>query len=680
MPTPESAATGRTYRSTRRNRVPLSCDPCRTRKLRCNRERPCQNCLVRDERASCKYKSSKNGTTPLNPKQGDAMQQRIDHLEGLVKRLITQHQQVPLDGVAEPAILAKNSMSDASDSTSSPSKTVIDGVHSVYKGTDDWYDILQEINTLKQVWSQTQDEEPEYNMPITLSNTVDGSSLLFGQVQRIDKTELLSTLPPKPQLDKLIHQFFDRQNFPIAVVPILHQPTFMREYTEHWKDPSRTNVIWLGLLFSILSITMLAYQQYGEPSDYEGMSDSLCQLYRLRTAQSLIMGDIAKCLPYTVEALRLNATAEFNRKDDTSRGLWILTGVMVRAAKNMGYHRDPSQSPSISPFQAEYRRRVWLSVMEMDDMASFTAGFPRMISTIHTDTMEPRNVHDWELSDDLTVLPPPRPISETTYVSYLIVKTRLLRALSRVSDFNNTTGSSSYNEILEIDNSLYEAYEDFPLYMKMDSVKLDCTADGKKADTSILQLRLMYHIGMCQLHRRFIAKGRLDPQYNHSRDRCIASALAILSYQSLIDPSWYRLSRTRKAYTLPAMLLLLELEYRRRSPDMIAVPDSNSLLNALGTSCALWERAKHSCDEADKLHHTLTGMLSSFQASTGSSSSSQPHTPSALFAFPGIGSPLQLNNTLLPEDKDMFDMSNEMNIDWSTWDAFIESGIFENEI
>jgi hypothetical protein len=47
---------------------------------------------------------------------------------------------------------------------------------------------------------------------------VDGSSLLFGQVQRTDKIELLTTLPPKHQVDKLIHHFFDRDHFPITIV------------------------------------------------------------------------------------------------------------------------------------------------------------------------------------------------------------------------------------------------------------------------------------------------------------------------------------------------------------------------------------------------------------------------------------------------------------------------------
>jgi hypothetical protein len=70
------------------------------------------------------------------------------------------------------------------------------------------------------------------------------------------------------------------------------------------------------LLFSILGITMLSYHQFDEPPEYEGISESLFQLYRQRTAQCLIIGDIAKCLPYTLETLRLNASAELNRKDD----------------------------------------------------------------------------------------------------------------------------------------------------------------------------------------------------------------------------------------------------------------------------------------------------------------------------------------------------------------------------
>lgn len=156
------------YKSSRRNRIPLSCEPCRSRKyltpsarlktalltklfrLRCNRERPCSNCTVREERASCKYESPKNGPATSQhhgTKQGNTMQQRINHLEDLVKNLIAQNQNAPITPEAvETGPSFKDSVSDASESTHSPGKTVIDGGHSVYKGAEDWYDVLQEVS------------------------------------------------------------------------------------------------------------------------------------------------------------------------------------------------------------------------------------------------------------------------------------------------------------------------------------------------------------------------------------------------------------------------------------------------------------------------------------------------------------------------------------------------------
>ncbi|GAD97950.1 conserved hypothetical protein [Paecilomyces variotii No. 5] len=585
-----------------------------------------------------------------------------------------QHPNTPSRDIIESEPSTVDTTSDASDLAHSPGKTVIDGVHSIYKGADSWYDVLQEINELRQVCSENQDD-----WPLALSTTVDGSSLLFSQVQRVDKMELLLTLPPKPEVDKLIHYFFDRENFPIPIVPILHEPTFMHEYNEHWKDPSKANVIWLGLLFSILSIDMLAYQQFGEPSEYEGKSESLFQLYRLRTAQCLIIGDISKCRPYTIETLRFNATAELNRKDDNSRSLWIMIGVIVRAAINMGYHRDPSQSSYISTLQAEYRRRVWMSVVELDDMASFMTGFPRMAASTYADTMEPRNLYDWELSDDTAVLPPSRPMSEITPITFLIAKAHLFQALGRITDFNNRPSPSPYEEILGIDNMLYEAYENLPGDLKMDSMKSHATESDKRTSASAVQLCLMYHQGMCQLHRRFIARGRLDSRYNHSRDRCISSALAILELQNYIDPLWYRFSRAVQVFTLAAMILFLELEHRRRHPETDVSSNSGALLQALKTSCALWEAAKNHSDDAKKKYQILADMLSSFQTPVSWSSPSQPGSSEPICEFPGsVQSLFQPSKDPLFDGKDLLTFSNGMNIDWAAWDAFIEGAIFED--
>jgi hypothetical protein len=415
---------------------------------------------------------------------------------------------------------------------------------------------------------------------------------------------------------------------------------------------------------------MLSYHQFHEPPEYEGMSEPLFQLYRLRTAQCLIIGDIAKCLPYTLETLRFNATAELNRKDDNRRGLWIMTGVMVRAAINMGYHRDPSQLSSIAILQAEYRRRVWLSVTSMEDMASFQAGFPRMMPTIYSDTMEPRNIHDWELFESTTVLPPSRPLTETTPVTYTIVKGHLYRALARITDLSNTPGQDSYDTVLEIDNFLYETYQNFPPQMKLYVGSLDSNSIQTKSAMLNLQLGSLYHRGMCTLHRKFITKGRHNPQYKLSRDRCISSALAILGYQHLLGESWYEFAQTRQMLTHAAMILFLELENRRRDPDTDTPSDDRALLQALEKSCALWDRAKNSCDEAWRVCQILAGMLFSYQT-VPQISSSQRQASEPFFDFPGLYTQFQPTNDNPSLEEDLLTMSNGMDIDWVSFSNII---------
>jgi hypothetical protein len=71
----------------------------------------------------------------------------------------------------------------------------------------------------------------------------------------------------------------------------------MQQYEKHWENPSETKIMWIGLLFSMLSLIMLSfYLNEDEPPEYEGTSHSLYELYRLRTAQCLMMGDIVSSL------------------------------------------------------------------------------------------------------------------------------------------------------------------------------------------------------------------------------------------------------------------------------------------------------------------------------------------------------------------------------------------------
>jgi hypothetical protein len=405
---------------------------------------------------------------------------------------------------------------------------------------------------------------------------------------------------------------------------------------------------------------MLAYHQYGEPPEFEGISESLFQLYRMRTAQCLLSGDIAKCLPYTVETLRFNATAELNRKDDNHRGLWIMTGLIVRAAINMGYHREPSNSPGFSALQAEYRRRIWSSVFSMDNMTSFSGGFPRMTCAIYADTLEPRNLHDWELSENAAVLPPSRPLAEPTAVTYLIVKGRLCEVLGRVADFNSAAIQGSYETVLEIDQALRDVYEKCLLPLKTASVRTTRKMIQSTANFSKLSLLSMYHKGMCTLHRRFLAKERGGDRFKLSHERCVSSALAVLTFQGELDPSFYKISQTRQMLIHSALVLFLELELRRKFPAVEMSPDSSVLLQTLEQTCALCVEVTGVCEEAKRTSDFLAGMLSGIQTVNVTSATSSQQVPSETsFGLAGFGS----QQNVLKEGFPGNDPSN-VNFDW----------------
>jgi hypothetical protein len=109
-------------------------------------------------------------------------------------------------------------------------------------------------------------------------------------------------------------------------------------------------------------------------------------------------------------------------------GTYLLSGTMMRLALQQGYHRDPSQFPNLSVFQGEMRRRIWSAVSQHDLLFSIQIGLPKCIRYAECDTQPPRNLFEEELYEDMKELPPSRPVSEDTEISYQVVKLQIMRA------------------------------------------------------------------------------------------------------------------------------------------------------------------------------------------------------------------------------------------------------------
>ena len=97
-----------------------------SKRLKCNRTQPCENCVKRGDAMSCSYAapgSRKKQNSSSSSSSPDGMQDRIDRLEGLVLSLMTNGAQS-----AGPAAAARSlSLSASSGSMEYPHGAEIDG-------------------------------------------------------------------------------------------------------------------------------------------------------------------------------------------------------------------------------------------------------------------------------------------------------------------------------------------------------------------------------------------------------------------------------------------------------------------------------------------------------------------------------------------------------------------------
>jgi hypothetical protein len=72
------------------------------------------------------------------------------------------------------------------------------------------------------------------------SANIDGTSLLFTEVAPIERLEILSSLPPRTETERLVSWFFDHQSFPVSV-PGAQFLFLYRVYNDAYNLPSHSS-------------------------------------------------------------------------------------------------------------------------------------------------------------------------------------------------------------------------------------------------------------------------------------------------------------------------------------------------------------------------------------------------------------------------------------------------------
>ncbi|KAI1200524.1 hypothetical protein F5X97DRAFT_292929 [Nemania serpens] len=510
----------------RRDKPQLSCNLCRRRKMRCDRHHPCSTCERRGLASSCTYVTG-GGVSASSA----GVQDRLRHLETLVVSYMNQNEGARLTSSMQP--LPNIQELDASLAPSDVGGLKSSSTETKYHDQTHWDSVLDAITELKEDCGPSGDLSPTLATPEPPSASSLDSPLLYG-CKHCSKDEILAAVPPRHLADSLVSLCFEQLEITSCAI---HKLEFLKQYASFWEDPQRVPVMWLGLLFSILSIAINLREFNAEQprSDTQLDCASLSASYREKTAQCLILGQYTRGGLYVIETLVHHFTAEFVRRRDVNNETWFILSTAVHLAMRMGYHKDPDHFKSISPYDGELRRRLWAMLYNIDILTAAQLGLPRLINDSFADTAEPRNLLESDFSPSSTELPPSRPDSDPTPMLIILSKFRTGRMYTAVSDVVTNAKPPTYAQVLQVDRQIEDMFMKIPAYCRIKN-QSDSATDSPQVVLQRFFIEINFLKAQLVLHWRYLALANQDDRYAYSIKTTTSAALKILKlHQTMYD-------------------------------------------------------------------------------------------------------------------------------------------------
>jgi hypothetical protein len=439
---------------TRHRRLPISCEPCRSRKIRCPRDSvPCGTCRRRGVPPShCSFAQVPQAVAaPLSPISGgrssaatsttdENLADRVARLEGLLvaqQRQLSQSEQT----YGQVQFMTPSSESrDYGQARRAPSQ---------FEG------VLQTSASghvrFIPCWPAIEPEESHTSHHGQLERTSPfGSTYDTGGMQLND---LLSLLPPRTLCAKLKDVYF--ASF-APLFHILHDPTFYRQYSQFEADPTSVSLSWLALLFAVLSTAMTACDAdtsfLSELTRQATLSDKIRDLserYRAATLRCLHMDNYMWRHNVTTLQALIILIYGINHSHGQS---WTLLGTTYHLSLSIGCHVDPSLF-NLSLVESEERRRCWAGLNMLCTLQNSSL---RNIAPHYNDVQYsvqlPADVDDMDLE-----LPENRVMSNpghATQMSYLLLKFRLYRIGSEICQKVLSNTRTDPQVIADLDETL----------------------------------------------------------------------------------------------------------------------------------------------------------------------------------------------------------------------------------
>lgn len=375
------------------------------------------------------------------------------------------------------------------------------------------------------------------------------------------------------------------------------------------------------------------FNSFSAPQEIEGDSplppkDRIGH-YKSCASWALVRGKYMQPTLTTILAFMLYVESHFILNRAVQMPCYILSGVCLRLMLKMGLHRDPSKLPNISAFEGEMRRRMWNMALQVELLVSFHMGLPSMMQGIEADTTVPTNLLDEDFDEDTEELPPGRPSTDWTNMTYPMHKTQILRVFGQIARQAHALTPPAYSEVLRLDSLLQETWKEVPSFMKVRPLD-ECVGDAPVLLIQRFGLGALFNKCRCVLHRRYLAEPIPKREHDYSRQQCLQGAITLMRFQRIMweatrpghqlsSHRWFISSLAVHDYLLAAMILYLVIQNEHYGDpasqhnwtnEQMQAPTKAELVDMLRRSHEIWLNVSETTTEVRKTADTLAVMLS----------------------------------------------------------------------
>ncbi|RSL51072.1 hypothetical protein CEP54_011602 [Fusarium duplospermum] len=535
----------------KRRRPALACEQCRRRKVRCDRASPCNHCSKSSTLEQCTY-------VPIHvPKQKRALPPGPATTVGPVSILpapapTPPHSQcstgnflpVPTSS-STPVTVSESGVSDVhalgqrfegvalatGQTSSSTSERIVGQAIEAVNTTDSipktrYYGRSHWMNGLSLLPAGFENLVNPKSTTSNLHSLLSQCKILGRRIKESRLQSTSSTNPldvPRSTADSFLEHYVS--NFE-PVFPILHIPSFKADYDRYWNDPNQVSTVFRVQLQLVLALGSCLFDDTFTFRNRASRWVNEAQLWLLTPPEKSRM---------TIPGIQIMILLTLARSvcgagQDT---VWVLTGLLLRTAMYMGLHRDPSKigDGEMTVFRAEMRRRLWLSILELNLQSAYDAGGAPLISSDDYDTLPPADLDDNSLTNEPgdSTLGGRADGGSTRLSAALALAHSLPLRLKILRHANDFRARDSYSETLRLNSELVQACHQLSKTLE----RLSCSPSRAITQFYASLAELLAYRCFHTLHQPVIMRLMSDPKYYFSQKMYIDGALKIAHISGL---------------------------------------------------------------------------------------------------------------------------------------------------